>query len=532
MKTEVAQLRGILATLLKVLPSDQHAQRARLLSALSELQMFEHAFVEHTTTFTGTGDTPVQPPKAHSSTEKEQAGRTKAHVDALMSSLEATKREVAEILAECEALRRALRTEQQCHKDTVHEITVAWNELNAVLDREERKNTALTVERDALRAALQSPEQAASPHLRAIQEKRDELAVALQECEAAICRVERERDALADSLEKHKTEAAAVVKDREDQLARVEAERDALLTSRKSNGTASAALGETERKKLTSEIEAAQVKIVQLEIERDGLSSTLDTVTRDLTSRDAALETLQQAATQQTKTIEEAAKKRRELESSLAVAEILKSQVAGEVKNLTDRCTKLTTSLETSQAENTALHAELVEAQGRLASETAALGNRQARLLVAREHSDALKTRVAKMEKTLEATFDQQRLLLKVTAERDMHAQRLQDALDALDKQRQARAKAEDERNAMVSELREVKARLVEVVRQNTPSHEHLNATTPYLLPSYQLPQQKRAMSFALGTSSNKPGASLRSPVKSPSRFGSHAKAAGGTATS
>ena len=144
------------------------------------------------------------------------------------------------------------------------------------------------------------------------------------------------------------------------------------------------------------------------------------------------------------------------------------------------------------------------------------------------------------MEETLQAytvnALERESQLSKLTEERDRHAQREREATDALEKEREARLKVEHERNEMASKLSEAKATLAEFVAAvgRNASLESFSSgglhIVPYLLPTFTTPEKERpkATVFGSGTSANLPGSPPRTPVKSPSRFGTPTKAAGG----
>ena len=476
-------------------------------------------------------------PSAAQETSYEGPG-ARFHLDTISASLQGTKQQIAGVLVECDALQRALDTEQRCHQETLREITVAWNELNAVLDREERKIAQLVTERNELRATLRNqestPASAEGQDFAAVAEERDKIAAALHQCEAAITHGEVERNALVESLEKEKSAAEATVKERDVTIARLEAEREELLKSREQHTSKSK---DTARMTLIAQAEAAKAKAARLEADRSRLSLAVIGLQKDMAGKQSAFEILQKVVSDQNKTIEKDGKRRRELESSVAVAEILKTQMSSEVKRLQEDCAKLTSELEIAREENTAKTAELNEVRKQFESEKVAFEAAQARLLLEQEAVEALQTRTTKMEETVQTAsiLEREPQFLKPIEERDRHTQSDREALDTLAKEREARLKVEEERNAMAVELHEAKvalAKFTDAIDQNASLEFHSiegSRAAPYLLPTFTAPKKEhfKQVVFGPGSCANQPGPSPRTPVKSLSRFGSPAKAVG-----
>ncbi|KIP04472.1 hypothetical protein PHLGIDRAFT_15184 [Phlebiopsis gigantea 11061_1 CR5-6] len=522
---EVARLRGLLATILEAIPEDQHAQRIRLLNALSELQIFERAFVDQAPRF---ADSIHDRARTQCGTGASASRRASSAAAPMFASLDKLKHRVHRVVEECDTLRHAFNTEQQRHQETLAETTVAWGELTNILDHEERKTAALTAERDELRATLWSQGRAAalegSPRVRG---KADQRAMALQGCEAAIARLEPERDALAAALEAQKDDTAGALRDAETRFATVQSERDALyqvLAQQKTDAERAARQAAKEHQQLAEDIQAAQANLDQLKAERDRLSSMLDTTNNNLASTRQGLDLSKKLVSHQNTVIENHVKKLGELESSLAVAGMLKTQVANEVKTLTERCDQLSKTLEITHAEKAFLEADLGEVQKQLAIDKSSVEGINAQLLAAQGDSKTLRVRLAEMENTLKtataSALAQESELVATRAERDRYAKREQDTIDALEVERYARVRIEGEHIALKAELNTVKTMLVNLsaAAHQSVSQERLHSPS----------RENIAVVFGSGSSVNIPKSSSMSGSKSSSRFGSPNKAAGG----
>lgn len=364
--------------------------------------------------------------------------------------VERARGEAVDAASECDSLRLLLAEEQSSHKQTLDQITIAWANLTSILEEEEQKRAALTRERDVLRCELARQRKRTSTSITTTAKEHEGLVALLAEARGEVGRLEAQRFDLSVCIEKDK------------RLIELKTE-----------------IAEQEHNSLAAELEAVNVKLLKIECERDAMAQSFQIAQKDIATLEAERQSSLAMTAKLTTTINEEQQKARKLDASLAASKRLQDELDAEVKRFGSVNNELVSAVERLRSENAILGVEAKDGRSSLERMAAVIEDLRAENTREKEKRGNLEAVVPKITMRLTAAHAksaaQESQLRGMQSERDRLSQKLKDAVNASEREKQARLAMEHERNVLANELS---------ATQGKPVAGNNIQTAPILLPA------------------------------------------------